>query len=273
MALGFNISELRVLSEQLSDQLNLPFRHMTHSFFKRRLSQFIEMHGIRKAEHLLEQLNNEEFADEFRHFFSVETTELFRDAGFWRHLRKIINDYYSGVDFRIWFPDVASGEELYSLLILLKELNCHTKAHIIINNTSDIGCGKIKNGQLSSKKMDINAYNYKRFEGIGSIEDYFRETDEGLKFDLSLLDQVQIKKGGIEETPGQPCDLIIIRNSMLYYAKDYHQVVKEVVDNSLVSGGFLCLGVKEQLAAPYDNRFECIDAKEKIYNKFKFLRD
>ncbi|MCG8580736.1 MAG: hypothetical protein MI866_12500 [Bacteroidales bacterium] len=273
MALGFNISELRVLSEQLSEKLNLPFKHMTHSFFKRRLSQFIEMHGIRKVDSLMEQLDNEEFADEFCHFFSVKTTELFRDAGFWRHLRKIISEYYSGSNFKVWFPDVSSGEELYSLMILLKELNSHTRATVIINNTSEIGCNKIIEGQLSSKKMDVNAYNYKRFEGSHSLEDYFENSEDGLKFDISLLEKITVKKAGIEVMPDERCDLIIMRNSMLYFTRDYHQVVKEIVDKSLVSGGYLCLGVKEQLASPYDNRFECIDVKEKIYNKFKFLRD
>ncbi|MCU4155181.1 hypothetical protein J1N10_04290 [Carboxylicivirga sp. A043] len=273
MALGFNISELRVLSEQLSEKLNLPFKQMTHSFFKRRLGQFIEMNGIRKVEQLMEQLDNEAFADEFCHYFSVDTTELFRDAGFWRHLRKIINEQYTGANFKVWFPQVSSGEELYSLLILLDELKCIDKAEITVNSTSELGVERIKKGLLGSKKMDVNAYNYKRFEGVNSLEDYFNESEEGPCIESSLLKNVSFGRVGFDTVLDTKCDFIIMRNCMLYYARDYHTEVKNIIDSTLLSGGYLCLGVKEQLATPFDDRFECIDTKEKIYKKFKFLRD
>jgi chemotaxis protein methyltransferase CheR len=273
MALGLNISELRALAEQLSDKLNLPFRYMTHSFFKRRLSQFIETNGIRKADHLMEELNDETFADEFCHYFSVETTELFRDASFWRQLRKIIKDQYSQSKFNIWFPNVASGEELYSLLILLDEIQCIDKAYITINHPSKVGLTKIKAGLVSSKKNDVNAYNFKRFEGTKCLDDYFNESETALNLHNSLLKNVSFKQAGFDKTPDTRSDIVIMRNSMLYYAKDFQIKVKDIIDTNLVSGGYLCLGVKEQLATPYDERFECIDIKEKIYNKYKFLRD
>ncbi len=274
MAVSFSISELRTLSEQLSQQLGLPFKHMTHSFLKRRFAMFFDKHALRKPEHLLQKLNDDAFVDDLCHFFSVNTTELFRDAGFWRHLRKLITTSYTGQSIKIWMPDGSSGEELYSLLILLKEANCLDQAFITVNSTSEEGIKNLSKGGLLMKKMDVNAYNYKRFEGNSSLDSYFIDSTQTTCLDASLLKNVRFQKGCIEYVnDSDKFDIIILRNSLLYYTKDYHDTIKGIVDKALVSGGYLCLGVKEQLPLPYDNRFECVDVKEKIYNKIRFLKD
>ena len=274
MAVSFSIGELRAIAEQLSVQLGLPFRHMTHSFLKRRLSMFFDKYTLRKPEQLLEQLHQEAFVDDLCRFFSVNTTELFRDAGFWRQLRKLIMAGYPEQDIKIWLPDGASGEELYSLLILLKEINFINRAFITVNNTSNKGIENLKKGNLYMKKMDVNSYNYKRFEGSGCLEDYFTETPDGPQFDTGLLANVSFQKGSIElVNDGDKYDVIILRNSLLYYTKDFHEQFKGIIDRALVKGGVVCLGVNEELPVPFDDRFECIDNKEKIYSKFRFLKD
>ncbi|WP_289053233.1 CheR family methyltransferase [Carboxylicivirga marina] len=273
MAIGFKISELKLLSEELRKKLGLPFDEMTHSFFKRRLSQFVEANGIRKVEQLLEQLNDKIFADQFIHFFSVNTTELFRDAGFWRHLRKMFLEKYSDRSINIWLPDGASGEELYSLIILIDELKLTNQVKITVNHSSAAGLKMIQSGVLLSRKLDVNAYNYKRFEGIGSLDNYFSDTVNGFAFKIEQYNNITFIQGGIEKVPAAKSDIIIMRNALLYYSKDYHTTVKLALDQSLKNGGLLCLGVKELLASPYNDRFECIDSKEKIYSKFSFLRD
>lgn len=273
MAVSFSISEIRELSEVLSQKVGLPFKHMTHSFLKRRLAMFFDKCGIRKVDQFMEQLDDADFIDELCHFFSINTTELFRDAGFWRQLRKLIAETYPSGSVHIWLPDVASGEELYSLLILLKEMDSIERVHITVNSTSSRGIGLLKTGALPVKKMDVNAYNYKRFEGVGSLDNYFNTTAEGIVFDTALLKNVVFQQAGIEQVPAHQSDIIIVRNSLLYYTRDYHEMIKDVLDKALKNGGFICLGVKEQLPLPYEERFECIDTKEKIYNKFRFLKD
>lgn len=273
MAVGFNISEIRELSEQLSVRLNMPFRHMTHSFLKRRLAMFFEKHGFRKIENLYESIRQPEFVDDLSQFFSINTTELFRDAGFWRQLRKIFNEKFIAKDCHVWFPDVASGEELYSLLILVEELKIEGNVQITVNHQSKTALTNIQKGLLSVRKMDTNAYNYKRFEGISSIDSYFVEKPEGINFKSDRLKKVNYQQGGIENIPSKKCDIVIMRNNLLYFTKDYHVTIKEFIDECLNKGGYVCLGVKEQLPVPYNDRFECIDKKEKIFSKFSFLRD
>ncbi len=272
MAVSFNISELRALAQQLSSDLKMPFEYMTHSFFKRRMNLFLDKNGIRKVEQLHQLLQDKNEADEFCRFFSIATTELFRDPSFWRQLRKILNEKYSTSNINIWLPDGASGEELYSLLILLDEIKLLSKVNVWVNHWSSKAIDNLQNGHLQMRKHDVNAYNYKRFEGVKSIDSYFTELENEVHLNTALMHQVHFTQGGVKQKPTVKCDIVILRNSLIYYTKDYHEEVKNEIDKALLPGGYVCFGVKEQLAAPYQNRFEIIDTKEKIYSKFSFLK-
>ncbi len=270
MAVAFNISELRNLAGQLTEKLDVPFNQLTHSFLKRRLNEVFDKNGWRKAEQLIEKINDDSFVDQFLLSFSVNTTELFRDPGFWRQLRKQIPVLKSTGNLKILLPDLASGEELYSLLILLHEIGYVGSTTITVQHYSNLRLEQVKKGILATRKMDVNAYNYKRYEGSNSLDDYFVESSDGYCFDTKLLHNVEFKKAGCELS--NDFEIVIFRNTMLYYLKDYHNSFKESFDKSLKPGGLLCLGVKEMLAEPFENRFEAVDTKEKIYRKYAFLK-
>jgi len=273
MAVNFKISELRNIAEQLTEKVDIPFDQMTHSFLKRRLNDVFDRHGFKKSKQLIDSLNNKLFCDDLCLFFSVNITELFRDASFWRHLRTVISERYNGIPFHIWLPDLSSGEELYSLLILLNEIDFAGNVQITVNHPSAKTIDSVKSGKILAQKMDINAYNYKRFEGVKSIEDYYQENRNGFEFNRALLDQVVYQQANMLKRPNDLVDLILFRNSMLYYTKEYHVKLKSNFDKALKSGGFICLGVKEVLPAPYDDRFECVERKEKVYCKYSFIKE
>jgi len=273
MAINFNISELKLLSKELTEKVGMPFDQMTHSFLKRRLTDVFEKQGFKKKEQLIDGLKNSLFCDDLRLLFSVHTTELFRDASFWRYLRKIISERYTNDTLNIWLPDIASGEELYSLLILLDENNILSKTKIVVNHTSAKVLNQVKEGVLLARKMDVNAYNYKRFEGADSLDKYYKESYQGFDFNSDLLKDVVFVQGDMLSVPAEASDIILFRNSMLYYNKEYHVTLKECFDKALKPGGYLCLGVKETLPMPFEDRFEIIESKEKIYSKYRFLKD
>ncbi|WP_430812492.1 MULTISPECIES: CheR family methyltransferase [unclassified Carboxylicivirga] len=273
MAVSFSISELREIAERLSSELDMPFQHMTHSFLKRRLSAYFDSCAIRKPDQLFEHLQDDQSLDAFKRFFTVNTTELFRDASFWRQLRKIMREKYSSQALHIWFPEVSTGEELYSLLILMDELGLMDSAQITVNHSSQAALDTLKEGLLSNKKNDVNAYNYKRFEGEYTLDKYFEERDGARYLNKALLRSVTFVQAGLNNVPAAKCNIVILRNSLIYYTRDYHLLLRDIIDGVLTRGGYLCLGVKEQLPAPFDTRFECIDSKEKIYSKYSFLKD
>ncbi len=273
MAVSFNISEIRDIADQLTEKLRLPFNQMTHSFLKRRLSELIEKQGIKKSEQLINGLNSTQFRDNLCQLFSVNTTELFRDASFWRQLKKIISNKSLIQTLHFWLPDLSSGEELYSLLILLNEIQYLDKVQIHVNHPSKQALENVKTGKLLTRKMDVNTYNYKRFEGSKKLEDYYHEHDQSFNINPVLFENVRFYRANMLQAPNHKIDIILFRNSMLYYTKEYHYELKATFDKALQPGGIICLGIKEVLPAPYDDRFECLVEKEKIYCKYQFIKE
>lgn len=188
-------------------------------------------------------------------------------------MRKSIAERSGDEGLHFWLPDLSSGDELYSLLILLNEINYADNARIHVNHPSLKALNDVKSGLLAARKMDTNSYNYKRFEGIAKLEDYYRESNQGFKMDSKLLNKVVFNQAGMLHAPAQKVDIILFRNSMLYYTKAYHYELKNTFDTALQAGGLICLGVKEILPEPFGDRFECLEQKEKIYGKYSFIKD
>lgn len=274
MALNYSIRELRDLSEVLTKETGVAFDQMSQSFLKRRLSVFGDKRGIRRSDQLLTELEQDEFKDDLINNMVVPVTELFRDAGVWRNIREHLLEMSINQEIRVWIPQVSSGEELYTLLIIAKEVGVLDKLKVTAGYCSLATKEQVKKGIILNKKMDMNLYNYKRFEGKASLEEYLDEENGTLNLKSDLLSNVEFRKGLV--TSGQPdekVDIVFFRNVMLYYKKDYHSVFKSEIDKCLKPGGWLCVGVKERLPSPFSDRFECIDCKEKIYLKFNALND
>nr|WP_319400354.1 CheR family methyltransferase [uncultured Carboxylicivirga sp.] len=272
MALNYNIREIRELSELLTKETNLPFNQISQSFLKRRLYLFGEKKGLKKNEQLTDGLSNSEFKDDLINSIVVPVTELFRDPGTWRKIREHLLSLSNQSSISVWIPQVSTGEELYTLLIIGKEIGVIDKLDILVGYCSSGFMKLVQKGLVSSKKMEINQYNYKRFEGKSSLNDYMSEEGTTLELGTDYLSRIQFKKGCV--TTGKPdkqVDLILFRNIMLYYKKEYHTILKEEIDECLKPGGWLCLGAKERLPSSYEDRFECFDEKEKIYIKFNAL--
>lgn len=274
MAVNYSIRELRGAAEELTNIMDIPFIEWSQSFLKRRLFYATEKLGIRKHEQLLEAINNDEQKDEFSRYMTVPVTEMFRDARLWRTLRQHFNETSYNDTINVWIPDVSTGEELYTLLILAKENGLFDKMNIWINHNSKSILKDIENGIVGTRKLDTNSFNYKRFEGTASFDNYISEIEGEFQLSKDLLKNVNFTHGYFLNTaPQEKMDLVLFRNVMLYFKKDFHTTLKDYVDQKLKPGGLLCVGVKEVLPSPFSSRFECIDVKEKIYQKFKVLTD
>lgn len=274
MALNYSIRELRELADLLTKETNVAFDQMSQSFLKRRLNLFGDKKGLRKHEQLLKALEQDAFKDDLLYTINVPVTELFRDAGVWRNIRDRMLQLAAQPTISVWIPHVSSGEELYTLLIIARETGVWDKLNVTAGYCSSALKEQVKNGIIQNKKMEMNLYNYKRYEGKTGLEIYIEEDNGTIKLKNDLLSKVEFKKGLV--TDGQPAhkvDLILFRNVMLYFKKSYHAVFKDTIDSCLKPGGWLCVGEKEHLPSPFSERFEWIDTKEKIYTKFNALND
>lgn len=276
MAISYSINELRELAEKVSAVTSLPYDELTHSFFKRRLAVLFEKRAIRKTEQFISLLEEDHFIDVVNDEFAIATTELFRDPGFWRKLRRLITDSEIELDeqIKVWIPNVTSGEELYSFLILLEEAGLSRQFEVLTSHISKLSIKRVQEGIMSTKKVETNNYNYKRFEGGSKLENYLENYGSNVCVKRELLENVKIESGFFPpEDKEHKASIVIFRNKMLYYNKSFHEKLVERIDRNTKPGGIVCVGINETIPKCFSQRFECIDEKESIYRKYKFLTD
>ncbi|HDP74291.1 MAG TPA: protein-glutamate O-methyltransferase CheR [Bacteroidales bacterium] len=267
------IVDTRNVIKTLLDDCGFDFRDYALTSLKRRLEYIISLYALRDAEGLIAKLkNSKEFLDQFLYDITPETTEMFCDPPFWRILRdEIIPELVKSGSSkpRIWIASFDSGEELYSLSILLKELNLLNEVNIYCNVLSEHTIQRITSGRLDPKNMEVNEANYQRFNEKGKYSSYYRTEANNIIFDVSLIKDVNFIKQNtlIDENPGAP-KLIIFRNQAIYYNQLLSERIFTKLANCLVAGGYLAIGVKETLEnTNVSNKFTLYNEAERIYKR------
>jgi len=267
------IVDTRNVIKVLLEDFGYDFRDYALTSFKRRLEHVINTNGLRDADGLINRLqNNKDFIEQFLFEITPETTEMFRDPSFWRVLRDdVLPEITRGSANkpRIWLASFDSGEELYSLAIILKEMNMLDSVQVYANVFTDKCVNRIKSGRLDPKDLETNEANYQRLNGKFQYSSYYKMDGNAIVFDTDLVKNVIFtkQKTTIDEDPGA-VKLAIFRNQTIYYNQLLHEKVLQKISTSLVAGGFLALGVKETLENTNAyNKFTVFNDNEKIYKR------
>lgn len=266
------IVETRNIIKTILDTYGLDFRDYALTSFKRRLEQIIMNNGFKDADGLINRLSTyKDYFDHFLYEIVPETTEMFRDPSLWRSLRdEVIPDVVKGsTKPKLWVAAFDSGEELYSLAIILKESGLLSEVQIYASVLSDKMVDRIKSGKIDAKALEVNDANYIRLNGKHSFSDYYK-TENGLPIlDTSLIQGVNfIKLNTVYDNVPGGVKLILFRNQMIYYNQLMQDKVLNQLSNSVVPGGYLAVGVKETLEnTNSSNKFTVFNDSEKIYKK------
>ncbi|MBN2744612.1 MAG: hypothetical protein JXR39_12030 [Marinilabiliaceae bacterium] len=267
MAVSLGINDIKELTSLMHDKLGYPFHELSTSFMKRRLSLFFDKLFIKTKERFIEQLDNELFLKSVLYNIPVETTELFRDPGFWRVLNnKFLSSNLLAPD-SVWFPDVSSGEELYSFQILNKGINHNNETTIYYNHPSNARLDEIKTGIINNKNIETHDNNFKRLELESEFSDFCHIHNGSTLINEILLEHLVPCKGWFLNTPNEPVSMIIFRNTMLYLSKPLQEKVAQVVYETLKPGGILTIGIKEPLPENIIDKMEIVDEQERIFKK------
>jgi len=275
MAIRYEIGivDTRNIIKTLLDDFGYDFRDYALTSFKRRLEYILSLYALRDADGLIAKLkDSKDFLDQFLYDITPETTEMFRDPSFWRVLRdEIIPELVRSATSkpRIWIASFDSGEELYSLSILLKELNLLNEVNVYCNVLSEQTIKRITSGKLNPKDMEVNDANYQRFNEKGKYASYYQTEGNSIMFDVSLIKDVNFIRQNtlITEDPGAP-KLIIFRNQAIYYNQLLSEKIFSKLASCIVAGGYLALGVKETLEnTNVSNKFTLYNEPERIYKR------
>jgi chemotaxis protein methyltransferase CheR len=267
------IVDIREIYKAVKEIYDYDFSQYAMTSFKQRLEKLIIKNNISNAENLIHKLkNNPEFFDMFLYEISVPSTEMFRDPSLWRWLRE---EYLpAAIDksigrFKIWLPNCVSGGELYSLAIVLHELDLFDKADILATTISNKSIEYIKEGRYELKKTEVSNENYKRFQGVCDFTDYYT-LDRYYAFrDTGLIKDVEFKKQNInfDDSP-QNVKLILFRNNLIYFNPSLQEKILQHMYNCLSAGGYLILGIREKIRnLTIIKDFEIINEAEGVYKK------
>jgi chemotaxis protein methyltransferase CheR len=274
MQKDIEIADLRKITELVKEKYNYDFTNYAMSSFRRRILRIMELYKFSAPDILIRRLQDDpRFFDEFISEITVNVTEMFRDPSFWRVLRDQIipNILLNHNTISIWHAGCSSGEEVFSMAIMLKEMGILHKAKIIATDIDKVILEKAKQGHYSIKNMELNEKNYIRFEGQKSFTDYFKEVNGKAVMDKSLVENVSFREHDlVQGIVFNKFDLILCRNVMIYFNQSLQNEVLKKLHESLFKYGYLVIGSKESLIwCEIANKFIVVNNEEKVYKKIK----
>ena len=269
------IVDTREILKTIEEVNGYDFKDYALTSIKYRLERLMELHNFGSTDILINRLRSDkDFFEIVLRDIAVGSTEMFRDPSLWRVLR---DDFFPPMlentdQFKIWLPINVSGEELFTLTIVLYELGYLDRVEIIATYLSEYSLERIKHGTLSQKRVDVSAENYKRFHGKGQFNDYYIIKNNEVIRDTSLIKSVKfIKQNIIFDNSPADVRLILFRNQLIYYNQTMVDKILKIMSNALVPGGYFIIGDKEYIA---ENKtitdFTIVSNNESIYKK-KFM--
>jgi chemotaxis protein methyltransferase CheR len=263
--------ELELLLQAIYLKYGYDFRDYAKSSIKRRVARVLslsELKTISDMQHKL--LYDKPYFETVLLNLSIHVTEMFRDPSFYKALRnKVIPVVKDWPFIKVWHAGCASGEEVYSMAILLMEEGIYNKTHIYATDFNENVIEKAKEGIYPIDMLKRYTHNYQQAGGHESFADYYTAQYGYVALKKSLKKNITFADHNLttDSTFGE-MDLIVCRNVLIYFNRKLQDRVFRLFRDSLCEGGILCLGAKESIRfSECSDDFEDLVKKEKIYRK------
>jgi len=268
-----SISEIKEIVTAVKEVGGVDFSDYATASLRRRIIRLSETQRIRSVKEMLTHIREgKNFITTFINEVTVNTTEMFRDPGFWQILRDtIIPDLAEKDNIRIWHAACSTGEEVYSMCILLLESGLLDRTRIIATDINNQALDAARAGIYPMRNQQLNQMNYENSGGSRQLKDYYTVQDNLVRYEKSLISRVKFSRHDLTcDGPFSKFDLILSRNVMIYFNNTLQEKVLRIFDESLFEGGFLGIGNKESLSPWSSSRnYAPVCIEEKIYKKTK----
>jgi chemotaxis protein methyltransferase CheR len=263
--------ELDLLLQAVHLKYGYDFRNYSKAHLRRRINQRLQLSGVQTISELQNKvLWDKDFFQILIQDLSITVTEMFRDPDFYAAFRKkVIPDLKTYAHIKVWHAGCSTGEEVYSLAILLKEEGLLPKTRIYATDINKQALATAKEGIYNIKEMELYSKNYLDAGGKEKLSNYYTSKYGSVLFDQTLSKNIVFADHNLV-TDGvfAEINLVFCRNVLIYFDKFLQNKVLNLFTNSLIKRGFLCLGTKESLQfSDVENTFSVIDKKMKIYRK------
>ncbi len=262
------IKDFKNITDVIFKYYHLNLNEYAFVILRKRISNALQALNYKNTDSFIKDVvNNSSLFDKFLYEINIEKTEMFRDPAVWRILKEqIIPNINTESTTKIWFPCVSSGDDIFSLAILLQELGCYNRVQIIASTPCKLCIDKIKQGIYLKNKIEVNNTNYNRFLGNNQLSDYYTLFNNTMYMNLSLLDNVKFIEHSIFETSPSNINLIIFRNRMLYFNQNMQRKAMDLITEKILKNGYLIIGLNESIEE-FKTNFKFFDKYNNIYIK------
>jgi len=267
-----------ITNSELDEILNIIMQYYGYDFtqysvasIKRRISRFMEVASLKNIFELKYNLiNNKDYFNLFLQNITVNVTEMFRDPEFYRDLRELVIPVLSAYPIiKIWHAGCATGEEVFSMCILLEEEGLLSRSHIYATDINPSNLNKAKQGIIPLGSMKAYTQNYQHSGGKKDFSTYYTARYDNAIVDKRLTKNIIFSRHNlVNESSFNEFQLIICRNVLIYFNKELQKKTFHLFYQSLAPKGFLAIGIKESLLfSGIKDRFEYVSPKTKIFKR------
>lgn len=267
------VVELETFLKSIRVRYGYDFTEYAQASVARRVEHYIKTNRlgtIAELEKLL--LGNEIIFAHFVQEFTVNVTEMFRDASFYKSVREKVMKRLATYPFiKVWIAGCSTGEEVYSIAILLKEAGLLDRSVIYATDINQKVLHAAKEGVFHLDLMKKYTINYQKAGGTAAFSDYYKAKYDSAIMDKSLRQNLVFSHHSLAvDTSFNEFQLILCRNVLIYFNQNLQSKAISLFHESLCPFGILALGSKESLLfSDKQKHFQDIDRKEKIFIKEK----
>jgi chemotaxis protein methyltransferase CheR len=263
--------EVGLLLEAIHQRYGYDFREYARETVERRIAQFlVDAHVPSLGELTSRVLREAPLFYQLVGYFSVNVTALFRDPFVYAALRRhVVPMLRTWPYIKVWDAGCATGEEVYSVAILLEEAGLYERSTIYATDISVSALETARAGIYPLDTVSRGSNNYLASDATASLSQYYHAQYDAAAIEPRLRRRITFAKHNLAmDASFGEMQLIVCRNVLIYFNRDLQDQVLEMFWDSLENGGFLCLGDKESLSfTSVADRFEVVDDNARIYKK------
>lgn len=265
--------EIQLLLEGMFRYYGFDFRNYAMASLKRRIWNAVRAERLNSVSGLQERvLHDPACMERFLLGLSVNVTAMFRDPSFYFAFRRNIVPLLRTYPFiRIWHAGCSTGEEVYSLAILLQEEGLYHRCRIYATDMNEAVLKKAKAGIFSLELMQEYTQHYLQSGGKRSFSEYYTAAYDSAIFRSSLKENIVFSQHNLAiDGSFNEFNVILCRNVLIYFNQSLQERVHKLLYESLTRFGILGLGRQESLQFTHHEKdYEVLEKREKLYRRIR----
>jgi len=263
--------EVALILEAIYRRYGFDFREYAPASLKRRLWRRVHAEGLETVSELQARiLHDPACMERLLLDLSINVTTMFRDPSFYAAFRAKVAPLLRTYPFsRVWIAGCSTGEEVYSLAILLDEEGLLERSRLYATDINEAVLGQARLGMFPLEKMQEYTQNYVQAGGTRAFSEYYLASYDGAVFDRRLVEQTVFAQHNlVSDHAFNEFHVIVCRNVMIYFDRRLQERVFRLFYESLARFGVLALGHKETVRfSAHADRFDELDGEEKLWKK------